>query len=637
MEQPMKKLVISLERRPDRRKHFSKNNEKIIGDFEWVDAVDGKELNHQELLSSGGDTNKAFRCKFKNRKMTHGEVGCAISHIKAWEIVAKQNEPMMIFEDDAVILDNYDEEYYESLTKEYNLIYINRIENNPDKVTSIDDKIEIPSYPYNLTAYILTPSAAKILINTNFSTSIIPADEYVPLMLGHLKPCALKEDSVSQAARDILATDIEPVDESDWFIDFKVHPITVGTDRRKNINMMTSANLKGIYPKNLGNNVYWEGTDMTQEGGGHKVNLVKEYIQNLPDTDVVLFTDAYDVLYNENIETITRRYLGFKKKVLFAAEDTCWPDETLSSKFENWPRNNEEYYTKYQYLNSGVFIAEVGELKSMLSDSTISNSQDDQLFFQRLFLSGDYDIGLDYEGYLFQCHEPEISFNDVNDGGQLYNPVTNCCPCIYHGNGGAASAGKLKELTSTIHLSSPMLYIPHYGGVDKISDDMFLIDFMTQYQCEDMIDLADRNGQWGSLSYDKFPAQEIRLKELDLWDSMERHWENHVNPIIEKFYPPMEMYGMRDAFVMRYSMDTQRKLNLHTDASLVTGSVKLNEDYVGADLIFPRQNISNKDVPVGKAIIFPGQVTHGHACTELTSGVKYSLTMWSSRYHGDLV
>jgi predicted 2-oxoglutarate/Fe(II)-dependent dioxygenase YbiX len=99
----------------------------------------------------------------------------------------------------------------------------------------------------------------------------------------------------------------------------------------------------------------------------------------------------------------------------------------------------------------------------------------------------------------------------------------------------------------------------------------------------------------------------------------------------------MEMYGMRDAFVMKYSMDTQRKLNLHNDASLVTGSVKLNDNFEGGDLLFPRQGISNKDIPPGKMILFPGMVTHGHECTELTKGTKYSLTMWSSRYPGDIL
>ena len=97
----------------------------------------------------------------------------------------------------------------------------------------------------------------------------------------------------------------------------------------------------------------------------------------------------------------------------------------------------------------------------------------------------------------------------------------------------------------------------------------------------------------------------------------------------------MQMYGMRDAFVMRYSVDTQKSLPMHNDASLVTGSVKLNDDYKGASLRFPRQKISNDDIPIGKMILFPGMVTHGHECTTLEEGVKYSFTMWSSRYPGD--
>jgi predicted 2-oxoglutarate/Fe(II)-dependent dioxygenase YbiX len=86
---------------------------------------------------------------------------------------------------------------------------------------------------------------------------------------------------------------------------------------------------------------------------------------------------------------------------------------------------------------------------------------------------------------------------------------------------------------------------------------------------------------------------------------------------------------------MRYSMDTQRTLGHHTDASLVTGSVKLNDDYEGATLIFPRQNVTNRDIPVGKMILFPGQVTHGHYVDPLTSGTKYSATFWTARYNGD--
>ena len=86
---------------------------------------------------------------------------------------------------------------------------------------------------------------------------------------------------------------------------------------------------------------------------------------------------------------------------------------------------------------------------------------------------------------------------------------------------------------------------------------------------------------------------------------------------------------------MKYSDDTQKTLGLHNDASMVTGSVKLNDDYEDATLIFPRQDITNRDIPIGKMILFPGQVTHGHHVDQLSSGTKYSATFWSARYDGD--
>jgi hypothetical protein len=160
---------------------------------------------------------------------------------------------------------------------------------------------------------------------------------------------------------------------------------------------------------------------------------------------------------------------------------------------------------------------------------------------------------------------------------------------------------------------------------------------MSKAQCQELIEIAEARGDWQSLAYDKFPAMEIRTALLSQrWhQSFEEHWNGPLKEIIEEYWHPIMMYGLRDSFVMRYTMDTQRNLALHHDASLVTGSVKLNDDYGGAELVFPRQKVSNKDIPVGHMILFPGQVTHGHTCEELRSGVKYSLTFWTKRHAND--
>jgi len=623
----MKKYIINLERREDRRVHFIRNN-SFLRNQEFLIAVDKEDITLEYLAENGLSTNPYWRDPFRNRRITKGEVACFLSHAKAWKTCVELNEPIMVFEDDAIVKEElFVEEYYEEVLKQYGFLYLSRRENEPEKVEPINDKLERPSYPYNMTSYCLTPETALLLLNSGIMQSIIPVDEFLPKVIRQINGVALIDDVADQVSRNILGSDIEPYSEDDWFIDFKVHPITVGTDRKKCVALNTSGMMVGIYPKNLGETAEWKGGDMTTPGGGTKVRLLKEYLarSELNDWDVILFTDAYDVFYVEDLQTITKRYIGFNKKVIFSAERYCYPDNNLVQKY---PQSD----TPYRFLNSGTFIGQVGELKKIIGDG-IDHSDDDQLFYTQQFLSDNFDIALDYEGYIFQTHEPQVT--KVND--QIYNPLTRCYGCIYHGNGGEETKSKFDELYNAFYPKAPSLFIPTYSKFDILEKDMLIVNFMTQSQCEDLIDMADRHGGWEPHPDDKFPAQEIRLKELGLWEECESHWQKHIYPIVEEYWSPMQMYGLREAFVMRYALDTQVSLSNHCDASMVTGSVKLNDDYEGAELYYHRQKVSNKDVPVGRAILFPGQVTHGHECQKLISGVKYSLTMWTQRYKGDLL
>ena len=619
----MKKLVISLLRRTDRKRNFQKNG---LTDYEWIRAVDGNDNIFRDCRADPKWTNP-----FTGRKLLQNEVACFKSHINAWIKVSESNQPMIIMEDDAVINELWNEDLYLDLMKEYDFLYLQRNENEPENVTSIDNVLEVPSFPYNMTAYVITPKTARHLLSKVDLFNMIPVDDFVPSLIkpGTLKFAAFKEDHCNQLSRDSWAgTDI---DQSQEFRNFKIHVVTIGDDRKRCNKLNTSAREYGIDITNIGMNVEWKGTDMSGPGGGMKFNLLKNYIQDLHDNDVLLFTDAFDVFYADNISTIYERYQQLSAKVIFSAELFCWPDSSMMGV-------HPDSHTEYKYLNSGTFMAEIGELKKIMSNRSIKDSDDDQLTFQEiLFIDGGwekYDVKLDHECYLFQTHEPDVQ---VLDNGQLWNPKTKCCPCIYHGNGGGEAKEKFDDLYKQIHPKKEVLFGSRSNKVEILSPDMLLVDFMTQDQCEDLIAIADKHGGWGSLSYDKFPAQEIRLSELKCLDQLQKVWDESIVPIVENYWQPLQMYGLRDAFVMRYALDTQTTLNLHHDASLVTGSVKLNDDYLGAELVYPRQGITNKDIPVGKMILFPGQVTHGHECLPLTQGVKYSLTIWTCRYVNDTI
>jgi hypothetical protein len=44
---------------------------------------------------------------------------------------------------------------------------------------------------------------------------------------------------------------------------------------------------------------------------------------------VVLFVDGYDVVFTAGAEELLKTFNRFEARILFSAEDACWPDRSL--------------------------------------------------------------------------------------------------------------------------------------------------------------------------------------------------------------------------------------------------------------------------------------------------------------------
>lgn len=546
-----------------------------------------------------------WRDPILDRPLLVAEFGCAVSHFRVWEKIAASNRNGIILEEDAVY-DSIDPSAVDTLLKEHDSVWLGY-------------RLNTLGYWYNCHAYAIRPETAKRLIE-GYKDAIIPVDEWVPAKLKVQSNFFFTPEIVTQIPREVRPSTIEG--ES-----MQVHVLTVGTDQSKMWALEQSAKAHGITYLNLGRQVTWMGGTMEAQGGGQKINLVRNHLESLHDGDVVLFVDGYDVIINDTLPTILERYEDMGADIMFAAEKNCWPDPTMASQFP--------LSTLYRYLNSGAYIGKVGALKEFLNEA-VSNDSDDQLWMQKRFLSSDWQstgsANLDYEGYIFQCDDDVEIIN-----GQISNGM--CCSCIYHGNGGDDAKVRFKNLADKFGYveEAEVLSPAYHKGLkyEEVAPEILVTNFMSEDECQRYIKASESLGRWGELDGDKFPAQEIRLKELGLWDEISEQWADKLSKICERHWHPEAYLGLRDAFTMRYSMETQTELGLHTDASLFTGSVKLNDNYDGAELVFPRQEFTNKNVEVGQCILFPSMVTHGHKVLPLRGGKKYSLTMWTCRYEGD--
>lgn len=89
----------------------------------------------------------------------------------------------------------------------------------------------------------------------------------------------------------------------------------------------------------------------------------------------------------------------------------------------------------------------------------------------------------------------------------------------------------------------------------------------------------------------------------------------------------------RDVFLLNYSSEktSRGEKDVHWDFSGLTTIGCLIDDYLGGELVFPRQNISVK-LEKKDMIVFPGGITHPHYADCVTSGnreviVGQSLTL----------
>ena len=95
---PVQILVISLERSIDRRMQVEQEMQKISLPWSFLDAIDGSKLTKAPVEYK---SNKVKR--LQGYELTPNEIGCYLSHKKAWQRCIESGIPTLVLEDDFVL------------------------------------------------------------------------------------------------------------------------------------------------------------------------------------------------------------------------------------------------------------------------------------------------------------------------------------------------------------------------------------------------------------------------------------------------------------------------------------------------------------------------------------------------------
>ena len=166
-------------------------------------------------------------------------------------------------------------------------------------------------------------------------------------------------------------------------------------------------------------------------------------------------------------------------------------------------------------------------------------------------------------------------------------------------------------------------------GVRELGPDLLVVPFWTREFCAAVVRAAELVG-FAPDPEDPVPGREVSLASISprLYAAVQDDLGLRIWPQLQDVWPLIDYHGLRDAFVIRYALGEQEELRAHHDVAQVSATVKLDEDYEGAELHFPRQRVDNGGVPVGALLAWPSLVTHPHEAAPLRRGVKHALTVW---------
>ena len=517
-------------------------------EYEIFDAVYGKDLDDEYYEKNNIVIDPHFRNPYTNTSLTTGEIGCALSHYYCWKKAYEENIDFPIFvESDAIFEDDFEimiKKFIEQ-NHSFDLLYLGRktfIDDYND-IAQIDDKYKIvnPVFSYWCIGYMFSREGVRKIVNSKFLNNLISVDDFLPVMYLNMQNEYYKRSNYSEETIHAIAIEpklIKPkpntflVSETEGqpfyrykyennFYENTIQAVTVGTDPVDGYKRFVDSTITYGFPYVcLGFGKPWCGNDMAKgAGGGHKVVLLKEYLEQFDDDDkrYIIFSDCYDAVLSSPPNLIVSKFRqlqqSFDADIIFSAEAKIWPDYSLASEFP-------DVGTPYKFLNSGGFMGSIKNIKKLIK-TPIESYDDDQLYYQYEYLKSvrketSLKIKLDAKAEIFQTLSSHFEQITIDNGiSKVKNNLTNTTPMVIHGNGGPRSKTFIDNLCNYINIK----YRHIYGYKDNHSNltklDINELDYPSIYITL-IVDKKELFSQFAELFQQNYPKNRIVYHVLNV-------------------------------------------------------------------------------------------------------------------------
>lgn len=219
-------------------------------------------------------------------------------------------------------------------------------------------------------------------------------------------------------------------------------------------------------------------------GFGKKMITIRKSINDLPDDEVVISVDPFDVIFLCGLEEIEDKFKKLSVPFLCGALNLNYFNAAVYNReFNKTNKKTPIKSTNYNFLNTGTWISHAGYARFVIDELVdkynMTETSMDQLILTGIYIdnSNHLDIDIDWKCEIFH----NILFKnfvtrdpDLKDlafyNNRILNTASNSKPCILHASGNAKMEGIALKLGY-----DPKVIVPANPTINFAKKTMFHI------------------------------------------------------------------------------------------------------------------------------------------------------------------
>jgi hypothetical protein len=224
--------------------------------------------------------------------------------------------------------------------------------------------------------------------------------------------------------------------------------IAFGTDKQAYFDLfIESCERNSIEPVILGWNEKWVGY-------GKKLLTIRDYIKNLPEKEIVIIVDPFDVIFLSGLDEIEYKFNKLSCAFLCGALNLGKLTGIIYNyEFNTSGKKLPVTLTNYNFLNTGTWISRAGFAQYLIDELVdkfhMTDKSMDQQLLTNVYVQKLYNIDIDWKCEIFhnllfkdfitrRADLKDLKFTD----GRVINTASGLKPSIIHASGNT----KMREL-----------------------------------------------------------------------------------------------------------------------------------------------------------------------------------------------